>query len=191
VVGDDVPPWLDLPAEDADGPEAQVAEQPPFETEPQRQPEAVQAAPAEPAAEVRTIAAAALQPTPEGEAWAALLPQLGATALARTLALQSQCLALSQGDTAWQVRLQVASEALRSGPAVAKLQALLEQHAGKAVDLQVQTGPVSDSPAMRDTAAALARQAAAEAELERSPELAALRRHFDTTRIAAGSIKPV
>jgi len=189
VAGDDVPPWLDLPAEDAEGPEVQATDLAPFEPSPAPEPEMAVAAAPTPGQ--RTSPAAALQPTPEGEAWAALLPQLGATALARTLALQSQCLALTQGDGAWQVRLQVASEALRSGPAVAKLQAVLEQHAGKTVDLQVQTGPVSDSPALRDTAAALARQLAAEAELEQSPELAALRRHFDTTRIAAGSVKPV
>jgi hypothetical protein len=49
----------------------------------------------------------------------------------------------------------------------------------------------TDTPALRDSAAAVAAQAAAEAELEQSPELAALRRHFDTTRITPGSIKPV
>ncbi len=185
VAGDDIPPWLDLPPEDADLPETSAL------------PELVDLAPVaeplpepEPEMAPRTTAAA-LQPTPLGEAWAVLLPQLGATALARTLALQSQCMNWVQGDEAWQVTLQVASEALRAGPAVAKLQAVLEQHAGKPVQLQVQAGPVTDSPALRDTAAAQARQAAAEAELEQSPELAALRRHFDTTRIAAGSIKPV
>jgi len=196
VADDEVPPWLDLPPEEAEGPA--LAADVELALEAAALPEARgQEAPADEAPQAREApratpaSAATLQPTAQGEAWAALLPQLGATALARTLALQAQCLFLDMGEAQWQVTLQVASEALRAGPAVAKLQAVLEQHAGKPVQLQVQAGAVTDSPALRDAAAAQARQAAAEAELEQSPELAALRRHFDTTRIAAGSIQPV
>ncbi len=184
AMADDVPPWLDLPPEDEDS--VELAASAALAGEP------VESAP--PGTEALAPAStrtSALVPTEMGAIWATLLPALGATALARTLALQSQCLNCVQGADGWQVTLQVASEALRAGPAVSKLQAVLEQHVGKPVELTVLAGPVTDSPLLRDTAAAQARQTAAEVELENSPELAALRRHFDTTRIAAGSIKPV
>jgi DNA polymerase-3 subunit gamma/tau len=186
---EDVPPWLDLPPEDLDAvalapePPVVVAADPPGPMAPVVD-ELPPGAPVAPAA-------TPLEPTPSGQTWAELLPALGATALTRTLALQSQCLRLdTEGDT-WTVLLRVASESLRTGPAVAKLEALLTQHAGKPVRLSVEAGPVTDSPALRDAAAAVARQQSAEAALEQSPELAALRRHFDTTRIAPGSIQPV
>ncbi len=172
---DDSPPWLDLPAEDADaGPSAAQAEVP-FEPAPR--------------ASV-PLPAAELQPTPEGEAWAQLLPQLEVVGLARTLALQAQALQLQRGDSAWQIRLRCASASLLQGQA--KLQAALQQFAGGvAVALEVEQGAVHDTPLLREQVAATARQRAAEAELEQSPELALLREHFPTTKVLAGTIKPL
>jgi DNA polymerase III subunit gamma/tau len=186
AAADEPPPWLDLPPEEDGAPSVDVAPAPALEP--------VAEAPAPHPTGRTPVPSAAPQilvPTPTGEAWAALVPQLGATALSRTLAMQAQCLVLDRGTDAWRVTLQVASETLRSAPAVSKLQGLLDQLAGVPVQLSVQAGVATDTPALRDSAAAVAAQAAAEAELEQSPELAALRRHFDTTRITPGSIKPV
>jgi len=186
AAADEPPPWLDLPPEEDGAPSVDAAPAPalaPVAEAPAPNPTGRTPVP--------SAAPQVLVPTPTGEAWAALVPQLGATALSRTLAMQAQCLVLDRGTDAWRVSLQVASETLRSGPAVSKLQGLLEQLAGVPVQLSVQAGVATDTPALRDSAAAVAAQAAAEAELERSPELAALRRHFDTTRITPGSIKPV
>lgn len=173
---DDSPPWLDLPPEDVDAPPAA------FDSLAQAV-APVQAAVAAPAA------ATELRPTPEGEAWAALLPQLELVGLARTLALQAQALALHRGEAGWRVSLRCASASLLQGQA--KLQAALAQFAGVPVELALEQGAVQDTPLLRDQVAATARQRAAEAELEQSPELALLREHFPTTKVLAGTIKPL
>lgn len=187
TAADDIPPWVDLPPEEQDA--VALASEPPVLVV--DAPGPTEPAITDPSPPAVLSATVSLEPTPAGEAWADLLPALGATALARTLALQSQCLHLDTEGDAWVVVLRVASDALRTGPAPAKLEALLAQHAGRPVRLSVEAGAVTDSPALRDAAAAVARQQAAEAALEQSPEVAALRRHFDTTRIAPGSIQPV
>ena len=169
----DAPPWLDLPAE-----EANAAPAMPALPEPEMPTPASTAAPA-----------AALQPTPEGEAWAQLLPELSVLGLARSLALQAQCLQLQRESSGWKVQLRAASSALAQGQA--KLQAALEQLAGVAVHLGFEVGPVTDTPSLREQAAADAAQSAAQAALEESPELATIRQHFPTTRVQAGSVKPL
>jgi DNA polymerase-3 subunit gamma/tau len=170
---DDAPPWLDLPPEEQTAPAAEI-------DEPELGPAAPPASPA-----------AALQPTPEGEAWAALFGELNIAAMARTLGMQGQCLKLERGAAAWQIQLRVSGEALRMPPGPAKLEAALTEHAGVPVSLQIEIGPVSDSPALRDADAKAQRQAAAEASVQASPELAALKRHFETTRVVPGTVRPV
>ena len=171
---DDAPPWLDLPPEEPTAPAAEF-------DEPELSP--VAAVPVGPAA--------ALQPTPEGEAWAALFAELNIAAMARTLGMQGQCLKLERGPAAWQIQLRVSGEALRMPPGPAKLEAALTEHAGVPVSLQIEVGPVSDSPALREAEAKAQRQAAAEAAVQASPELAALKRHFETTRVVPGTVRPV
>ncbi len=184
----EAPPWLDLPAEDAQATAAN-----PEQADPQ-QPEAELAEPAtaaKPPIQPPPAAPTAFLPTDAGQAWAELVPALNAVGLTRTLAVQSQCTQLERSANAWRITLQVPSPTLRGEAVVSKLQSLLDQTAQVPVQLSVQAGAVTDSILLREAAAANAAQAAAEAALEQSPELAALRRHFDTTRIAPGSIRPV
>ncbi|WP_374432844.1 DNA polymerase III subunit gamma/tau [Inhella sp.] len=171
---DDAPPWLDLPAEEMEAPQAAFEE--PLLAD-------------EPAAPVASTPG--LEPTPEGEAWAALLAELQITALARTLGMQGQCLRLQRGASEWQIKLRVSAEALRMAPGPAKLEAALTEHAGVPVKLETEVGPVTDSPALREAAAKAARQVAAEEAVANSAELAALKRHFETTRIVPGTVRPL
>ncbi|MBH9576629.1 hypothetical protein I7X39_06915 [Inhella sp. 1Y17] len=172
---DDVPPWLDLPPEELDDAPQALIEAPQLPEEP------AAAAPSAPG----------LEPTPLGEAWAALFGELSVAALARTLGMQGQCLRLERGASAWQVTLRVSGEALRMAPGPAKLEAALTEHAGVPVKLDTEVGPVTDSPALREAAAKAARQLAAEAAVANSAELAALKRHFETTRIVPGTVRPL
>jgi DNA polymerase-3 subunit gamma/tau len=171
AVVDEAPPWLDLPAEDeAPAATPQVVAEPTLDFAPAPAP------------------ATALQATPEGEAWAELVPQLQIVGLARTLALQSQCTQLERAASAWTVALRSAGTALQGG--AAKLEAALAQLAGVPVTLKLDSGSVTDSPLLRQEAAANAAQRAAEEALEQSPELALLRQHFPATRVLPGSVKP-
>lgn len=173
AAADEAPPWLDLPPEEEMAAAPRVAEP---------EPDLIAATAATPAP------ALTLEPTPEGEAWAALVPQLQVVGLARTLALQAQCTRLERGEAAWQVTLRSPGTALQAG--AAKLEAALAQLAGVRVTLQLDSGAVSDSPLLRQEAAAQAAQRAAELALEQSPELALLRQHFPATRVLPGSVKP-
>jgi len=180
TLADDSPPWLDLPPQDADAapsPEPAPATLAPVATGALREAPVAEAG-AEPA----------MLPTAEGEAWAALLPQLEVVGLARTLAMQAQALRLERGADAWTVQLRCASSALSQGQA--RLEAALQQLAGVPVRLSVEQGPTQDTPLLREQIAAQARQRAAETALEQSPELTLLRQHFPTTRVLAGTIKP-
>jgi len=178
AVEEDVPPWLDLPPEEMDkGPQAEFEE--PLLVD----------APAAPAAPAPS--APGLAPTPLGEAWAELFADLPVAALARTLGMQGQCLRLERGASEWQIKLRVSAEALRMAPGPAKLEAALAERAGVPVKLETEVGPVSDSPALREAAAKAARQVAAEEAVANSAELAALKRHFETTRIVPGTVRPL
>ena len=64
------------------------------------------------------------------------------------------------------------------------------QAAGHAVDLSVEVGPVTDSPARRSAHAAAARQHAAEQIILNDPFVQQMVRDFGA-KIVPGSIKPV
>ena len=130
-----------------------------------------------------------LVPTPEGDVWAELVQTLMAaeavTALVRELALQSQL--VERGERVWTLRIE--RESLNMSGSRERLQAALAAH-GHEIELQVQLGPVTDSPARRQAERAQARQRAAEALIEQDPLVQAMMRDFDA-KIVPGSIKPI
>jgi DNA polymerase-3 subunit gamma/tau len=130
-----------------------------------------------------------LQPTPEGEFWAGVVQQLidaGAiSALVRELALQSQL--VSQGGARWVLRIE--RESLNQGNNRERLAAAL-QAIGHAVELVVEQGAVSDSPARRNAAEAERRQREAEQQIMADPFVQTMMRDFGGT-IVPGSLKPL
>ncbi|CAA9427467.1 MAG: DNA polymerase III subunits gamma and tau [uncultured Ramlibacter sp.] len=144
----------------------------------------VQPEPREPAGPVTTFVA-----TEEGDFWYATVQQLVAgeavTALVRELALQSQLVARDTGH--WLLRVE--RESLNQPVPRDRLQAAL-RGAGHEVNLSIEIGPVSDSPARRNAAAAAQRQRAAEEVILNDPFVQQMMRDFGA-RIVPGSIKPV
>ncbi|MBB5203779.1 DNA polymerase-3 subunit gamma/tau [Inhella inkyongensis] len=183
---DEPPPWLDLPPEE----ESAAAAAPDFEHTELEEPGGSSSVAPAPEASTPAAAGTGLQPTQAGQEWAELFAQLQVTAMARTLGMQAQCLRLQRGPGGWQVHLQVSSEALRMAPGPAKLEAALAELAGGSVQLELTVGPVVDSPALREQEAQRQRQLGAENLLAASPELAAFKRHFETTRIVPGTLRP-
>jgi len=153
----------------------------------------VLAVPVRVAPESRADAAAAsstpLVPTEEGSFWHLTVQQLVAseavTALVRELALQSQLVARDAGH--WLLRVE--RESLNSSTSRERLQAAL-QAAGHAVQLSVEIGRVSDSPARRNAAAAAEKQMAAEKLIFEDPFVQTMMRDFGA-KIVPGSIKPI
>ncbi|HVZ43183.1 MAG TPA: DNA polymerase III subunit gamma/tau [Ramlibacter sp.] len=144
----------------------------------------------EPVREVQAAAAqSTLVPTPEGDFWHALVEQLVAaeavTALVRELALQSQLVARDEGH--WMLRVE--RESLNQPSSRARLKAALES-VGHAVEVSVEVGTVTDSPARRNAQAAAERQSAAEQIILNDPFVQSMMRDFGA-RIVPGSIKPV
>ena len=177
-----------------------------FEDVPERMPEQATPAPVAPVQPLPVLEAASapsapsrtevlkrpeapLQPTPEGDLWAEVVGQLQAaeaiTALVRELALQSQLLA-REGDV-W--RLRIDRESLNMPSTRERLQAALHG-AGHAVRLQVELGPVSDSPAKRNAQAAAAKMDAAIELIQNDPLVQSMMRDFDA-KIVPGSIQPI
>ncbi len=146
----------------------------------------VQAEPERDAAAGR--AATTLTRTEEGDFWYATVQSLVAaeavSALARELALQSQLVARDTDH--WLLRVE--RESLNQGATRERLQGALHQ-AGHAVNLGVEIGAVSDSPARRNAHAAAERQRAAEAIILADPFVQQMMQDFGAT-IVPGSIKP-
>jgi len=134
-------------------------------------------------------AARRLVPTEEGEVWYAAVQQLVASdaiaALVRELALQSQLVARDGGH--WLLRVE--RESLNQSGTRERLRAALEA-AGLAQDISVELGPVSDSPALRNTARQNARQERALEVVQNDPFVQTLVREFDA-RIVPGSVLPL
>jgi DNA polymerase-3 subunit gamma/tau len=152
------------------------------------------------------IAVMALQEQPDTTRWLALArPLLDAGRLSgfvRELAWQSQCLACSGDqvhDTAAdatplpiQVTLRVPRESLRQAQLRDRLQAHLSEHlGGRAVQIEVLSGPVHDSAALRDAAAKAHRQVDAETLVNEHPRVLALLTRFAGAFVVPGSIRPV
>ena len=132
---------------------------------------------------------ASLQPTSLGTDWFAVVQDLVKAqliqAMTRELAMQSQL--LSKDAAAWV--LQVERESLNSPSNRERLQLAL-QALGHAVSINVQIGPVTDTPAKRITNQQIERQQAAEDEIMNDPMVQQLMREYDAT-IVPGSIKPL
>jgi DNA polymerase-3 subunit gamma/tau len=105
------------------------------------------------------------------------------TALVRELALQSQLIARDSDQ--WHLRIE--SESLNQGTARERLQTALNA-AGHAVKLVVEIGKVSDSPALRNAAAHLEKQKAAEDLIHADPLVQSMIQDFGA-KIVPGSIK--
>ena len=135
------------------------------------------------------LATPLLIPTEEGDFWHATVQQLiqaeAINAMVRELALQSQLVARTDGQ--WTLRIE--SESLGQSAARERLQAALAE-AGHTVRLEVEIGPVADSPSRRNAIAAAQRQKAAESLLMADPFVQEMMRDFGA-RIVAGSIKPL
>jgi DNA polymerase-3 subunit gamma/tau len=112
-------------------------------------------------------------------------------ALARELALQAGLRAIDETATPPRWQLTVERESLRAAPLRDKLAAALHVALGHAVELELQAGTPDDSPARRDAAGRLRRQAEAEATIQGDPVVRELLAQFKTARIVPGSIKPV
>jgi DNA polymerase-3 subunit gamma/tau len=122
---------------------------------------------------------APLVPTEEGDFWHALVQQLvdqqAITALVRELALQSQLVARDTGH--WMLRVE--RESLNQAASRERLRNALAG-AGHEVNLSVEVGAVSDSPARRNAAAAAEKQRAAEEIILNDPFIQSTRRDFPT-----------
>ena len=131
----------------------------------------------------------ALVPTPDGDFWQATVQDLvtreAVTALVRELALQAQLVGRDEGH--WMLRVE--RESLNQPAARDRLRTALEG-AGHAVDLSVEVGAVTDSPARRQAHANKRRQDAAERVILADPFVQQMMRDFGA-RIVPGSIKPL
>ncbi|AYQ29315.1 MULTISPECIES: DNA polymerase III subunit gamma/tau [unclassified Polaromonas] len=138
-----------------------------------------------------SAAPALLVPVPLGEAWSQTVNQMVAAeavaALTRELGLQSELRSQDQG--LWTLRVE--RESLNQAAAREKLQAALQAHVGNAaLKLVVEVGPVTDTPARRNTAAQAERQRAAEEMIQGDPLVQDLMRDWGA-RIVPGSIRPL
>lgn len=129
-----------------------------------------------------------LVPTPEGDFWQGVVQDLvqreAITALVRELALQAQLVARDEGH--WMLRIE--RESLNQPVNRERLKAALHA-AGNAVELSVEVGAVTDSPARRNAHAAAQRQQAAEQIIYNDPFVQQMQRDFGA-KIVPGSIKP-
>lgn len=128
-------------------------------------------------------------PTPDGDFWQSVVQGLvereAVTALVRELALQAQLVARDEGH--WMLRVE--RESLNQPASRERLRTAL-QAAGHAVDLSVEVGPITDSPARRAAVAAAQRQQAAEQIILNDPFVQRMQREFGA-KIVPGSIKPI
>ncbi|MCZ8174857.1 MAG: DNA polymerase III subunit gamma/tau [Burkholderiaceae bacterium] len=111
-------------------------------------------------------------------------------ALVRELAWQAGLVAIDTGSTPPAWRLAVAREPLRSAALADKLALALAAHLGEPVQVAVEAGQPTDTPALRDAAERARRQAAAEATIQSDPVVRELLQQFKTARIVPGSIRP-
>jgi len=158
---------------------------------------ALSASPAPPSASVAAASAPSVnlvEPLNRADAsladtWSGIVNALidggAVTALAQQLALQSELCSRESG--VWTLR--VAIESLSQPAAREKLQAALQAAlADAALVLNVEIGPVSDTPARRNSAALTERQNAAEALVQNDPFVQDMIRNWGA-RIVPGSIK--
>ncbi|MDL5032296.1 DNA polymerase III subunit gamma/tau [Pelomonas sp. APW6] len=179
--GDEPPPWLDAPPADEDG-AVMSADAGLDLPDPSPRGEGGYASTAG--------TAIALQGTALGERWAAVMKQLGLTALPRELGMQAECLAIDESVQPQQWRFRVERDSLRQPALKDKLQAALAAHLQADVRIELEAGVATDSPALREATEAQARQRRAEQIILEDPLVKELLAQFKTARIVPGSIKP-
>jgi DNA polymerase-3 subunit gamma/tau len=184
------PPWLDEPPDEDLAPE------------PRNAPLRTAAAPAlslpvpARAADDRDPAASEVPvPAALADRWQALARRLAEagsiSAMVRELAWQGGLREVDEAAVPPAWTLVVERESLRSAALRDKLASALTAELGTALELRVEPGVPSDSPARRDLAERLRRQAEAEATITSDPLVAGLLAQFQGARIVPGSIKPV
>ncbi|HEY1391781.1 MAG TPA: DNA polymerase III subunit gamma/tau C-terminal domain-containing protein, partial [Methylibium sp.] len=185
----EIPPWVDAPM----ATEIVAAEVVPRPARAALSSAAIAAVPVDAEPEALSSADIAL-----GDRWSALVRSLceaGAiAALVRELAMQAQCVAVSQqglqGDMeVW--RLRVERETLRGGSHRERLESAIAQALKQPVRLELEAGATTDSPAQRDAAQRERRQRAAEELIQNDPQVIALLQQYKSARIVPGSIKPI
>lgn len=167
------PPWVDAPYDDEAPPAAPVVLREPEPAKPQ---------------------VASFAPTPLGDRWAQVVGQMNEAAtigaLVRELAMQSQCLSIDESAVPPVWRLRVERETLRAPAQRDKLQAALSELLQRAVQIEVEAGAATDTPAQRAAAERARRQNEAEQIIHNDPLVQALMQQFKTARIVPGSVKP-
>ena len=127
-------------------------------------------------------------PSEEGDFWHSVVLQLikdeAVSALVRELALQSQLVARDTDQ--WLLRIE--RESLNQPTSRERLQAALQLAGQGGVQLAVEVGRVTDSPARRIAAAAAERQQRAEKIIEEDPFVKSMMRDFGA-KIVPGSVK--
>ena len=181
-------------------PSAPVTVQPAPATPPEVNPSA-QTSAAEPtaveyaSAPAATVPSALAVPRDLGERWNQLVKSLveqGAiAAMVRELAQQAGLLSIDEDTTPPSWLLVVEREPLRNPSMADKLAAALGAALGHPVQVLVQAGVPTDSPARRDAAERAHRQQAAEQTIHNDPVVRELLSQFKGARIVPGSIKPV
>ena len=137
-------------------------------------------------------ASTALAKTPLGDVWSQLVGEMVRAetigALVREVALQSEL--RSQDGGVWTLRVE--RQSLNQPAACEKLQWVLQSlvNAEPALKLVVEIGPVTDTPARRNTAAQQARQRQAEEIIQNDPFVLDMMRHWGG-KVVPGSIKPM
>jgi len=148
------------------------------------------AAPATPKAATPAFVATAL-----GERWAGVVAMLAqrslVSALVRELAFQAELIEQTDGASPrW--RLRVERESLTGAPIVDKLRGALAEGLGIAtLQLDVEHGSTTDTPARRDAAERERRLREAEAIVRDDPLVKDMLAQFPSARIVPGSIKPI
>jgi DNA polymerase-3 subunit gamma/tau len=137
---------------------------------------------------------APLVSTPLGDRWQATVARLNErqsiSALARELAMQAQLVEQHDGaQPLW--RLRVERDSLRAPALIEKLRlALAEALEIGPLQLEVESGAVTDSPAKREAAERERRLQEAESLIRNDPLVKEMLAQFSTARIVPGSIKP-
>jgi DNA polymerase-3 subunit gamma/tau len=185
---DEPPPWVDAPYDD----EVPAAS-------PRAEPSApLRAEAPSPSAPLAPMSSRPAAPAPVrtelGDRWNDVVEQMvqrgSISALVRELAMQAQCIGITNDGATAVWRLKVERETLRASAQCDKLQAALSQLLNQPVRLEVDSGVADDSPALRAAAERERRQREAEQIIHNDPLVQALMSQYKTARIVPGSIKP-
>jgi DNA polymerase-3 subunit gamma/tau len=165
-----------------------VAASSPTGAEPARRVPA-KAASSAPAPQAQARSTAPPAPAAKGDdAWHARVAQLNLGGMARQLA--NHCAVVREDDGQVVLRLEPASEQLRTQRSEKALEQALGEALGREVRLTIEVGKVeSETPAARDAREADERQQAAEKSIASDPHVQALREAFGA-EVEPGSVRP-